>query len=272
MVRALVVLLSLLACVSASAQTLDEIVAKHVQARGGLERVRAVESVRIVARDTPAGVLYPETTWLVIEARRPCLLRTTWLRVAASDYLAYLDRNLTSPAAAGNVARWVSGDRHSGIPESVLGATRASGSDGTTGWTWTPARRAVGALGRGTPCEFILESPLTDAAAKGNTLELIGTRKIEGHQCWQIRVSGHGTPIDVYLDEKTFLEVADDRPTADGVPLRRLYTAWTAVNGIWLPFTTGTQATMAKWQRIISTVELNARIDDRRFAPPEPEK
>ena len=51
----------------ASAQTVDELIAKANEARGGLARIKAVQSVRMTGRMTAPGVEAPIT----LEMKRP---------------------------------------------------------------------------------------------------------------------------------------------------------------------------------------------------------
>ena len=70
-----VILLTLLSCVvlclQASAQTVDDLIKKNIDARGGLEKLRALKSMRVTARIHSEGMNIP----LVIQIKRPGLLR-----------------------------------------------------------------------------------------------------------------------------------------------------------------------------------------------------
>ena len=88
MIRTIALALCLAAPLSTSAQTVDEIVAKHLEARGGLDRLRAIRTVRTIAHEL-------EGNFAVVEEKRPNLIRTTVLSsgVSVADY-EEVDRNM----------------------------------------------------------------------------------------------------------------------------------------------------------------------------------
>src|SRR6185503_19908507 len=53
--------LTFLFCVQASAQTVDEIIKKHLEARGGVEKVKAIKSVKASGRILQQGLEIPIT-------------------------------------------------------------------------------------------------------------------------------------------------------------------------------------------------------------------
>jgi len=57
--------------VPAAAQTVDEVIAKSFEARGGLGKLKAVQSIRMTAKMTMGPMELP----MVIEAKRPASLR-----------------------------------------------------------------------------------------------------------------------------------------------------------------------------------------------------
>ena len=94
MIRTIALALCLAAPLSTSAQTLDEIVARHLEARGGLDRLQAIRTVRIIGREQgeTAGVTTVDSNLgmsVVVEEKRPNLKRTTKLSEgeSAADYL-----------------------------------------------------------------------------------------------------------------------------------------------------------------------------------------
>jgi hypothetical protein len=294
MVRVFVFLLAVLSSVTASAQTLAEIVAKHVQARGGLERIQAIETMRRLVRtpDTasPAALdrtsmaldrnLWPRSAadwevarrspdaWYIEEARRPCMTRTTFLafEIPPTDYLRYLDLLVTDPGHAERAGRWVKRFQAERDPESLLGAAYASGDDGALVWTWTRSRRVVTPTRTAHRCTFAAESPVVSAEAQGYTLSLVGEATVEGRRCWQIRVSaGSAPPLNVYVDQKTSLDIADEQVSGTGpVGDRRFFSNWRSVGGVMMPFS----IVSGQHRAVVEKLEFNVRIDDRRFSPP----
>ena len=58
---------SVLLCARASAQTADEVIKKHLDARGGAEKIKAIKSVRITGKIIQQGLEIP----LTIQQKRP---------------------------------------------------------------------------------------------------------------------------------------------------------------------------------------------------------
>jgi hypothetical protein len=53
---ALVFSIAFLLTLNASAQTVDEVIAKHVQARGGLEKIKAIKSAKVTGKLVMQGI------------------------------------------------------------------------------------------------------------------------------------------------------------------------------------------------------------------------
>jgi hypothetical protein len=279
MIRTIALALCLAAPLSTSAQTLDEIVAKHLEARGGLDRLQAIRTVRIIGREQgeTAGVTTVDSNLgmsVIVEEKRPNLKRTTKLSEgeSAADYLEAV-RNLkgnSSPLAAdeapGNSALVRSRYRVAELPV----ATRVSAFDGTSNWEWSYSSPAVRTAPGNDAHDFGIESPLVDYSGKGSRVELAGTARTEGHTCYRLRVtSRQGFVRDVLIDAKTYLEVAVEFTPRGALPgWRKLYDTWKIVDGVMVPYTITTVVNKVKYQFRTDKVEFNVPIDDQRFAMP----
>jgi len=69
--RTLVLLFSLtvLFSLTAQAQTVDEVIQKHIQARGGLQKLKAIKSVKVTGKFTPAGL--GQEIPITVQQKRP---------------------------------------------------------------------------------------------------------------------------------------------------------------------------------------------------------
>ena len=85
--RALSLILSLtfLFCVQASAQTVDELIKKSLDARGGIQKVKAIKSTRLTAKIIQQGLEIP----LVIQQKRPRFVRVDVTFQGKSQTMAY---------------------------------------------------------------------------------------------------------------------------------------------------------------------------------------
>src|SRR4029453_11544615 len=67
----LVFSLAFLFCVQASAQTVDELIKKNLDARGGVQKIKAVKTVKVTAKVIQQSLEIP----LVIQQKRPSMFR-----------------------------------------------------------------------------------------------------------------------------------------------------------------------------------------------------
>src|SRR5215213_1694032 len=168
----LLLLLLLAVPALASAQTVDEVLDRHAAAKGGLDRWRAVRSL------TVSGTLtaFSETGPFVTEWKRPDQYRTE---------------------------------------QTLLGRKVIVATDGTAAWWLHPLAGVAEPTAlpedeaKPTKREAEYESPLIDAKAKGNKVELLGKGDVDGQPALKLDVTRKdGSKETWYLDPKTFLEIA----------------------------------------------------------------
>ena len=155
---------------SAQTPTVDEIVARNLAAKGGVERLRAVTSVKMVGRiKMPAGEM-PVTSW----AKRPNLRRRENVSDGQTFVLAFDGKTV-----------WGINPLMSPRPREITGPqadmTRQDADD--------------------------FDSVLLDYKAKGRTVELIGTEAVQGITMHRLRVTTKtGAIQEIYLNADTMLE------------------------------------------------------------------
>ena len=278
MIRTIALALCLAAPLSTSAQTLDEIVARHLEARGGLDRLQAIRTVRTIAHES-------EGSFVVVEEKRPNLIRTTVLStgVTVADYEEVV-RNMrgnSNSIAADQVPSGslrVRYERRTTGPDTVSGWVWAF--DGTSYWEWSPTNAAtsrapskgpdVRTLADNDRHNLSIQSPLMDYSEKGSRVELTGKARTEGRACYRLRVtSRQGVVRNVFIDAQTHLEVALEYEPQEWSPgWRRTYDSWKVVDGVTVPHTIKTIQQPFRRVRLIDKVEFNVPIDDHRFAMP----
>lgn len=231
MIRRLFLVLALLAP-AAGAQTLDEVLARHAAAHGGLDRWRAVDSLII----TGTEVIFSNSVPFVYEWRRPDSSR---------------------------------------FEHSLLGKKMTIGHDGTVTW-WihelfdikTPtAVEASGAVLARHMAEF--ESPLIDAAAKGNKVELLGKDEVDGQPALKLKVTRKDGFVETwYLDPTTHLELARFDTTLDLPEAKERWTYYSdfrAVEGLVIPHRQDQEYSIRHVSLTIEKVQVNPEIDPARF-------
>jgi outer membrane lipoprotein-sorting protein len=226
----------------AEGQTTDEIVAKVLAARGGLEKVKAVQTERIT------GTLYfnPELYGpFLAEFKRPGKMHNEMT----------IQNKTVTRSFNGKDAGWVINP--------FLGKVVAEPM------TAEDVKEVVN--------EADFDGPLVDSKAKGNTIELTGTEKVEGRDAYVIKVTHKDGQVSSYsFDAKTFLLAkwtGTETMNDEVVTHQTLFHDYRDIGGLKFAFelvstTSGADVT----QRIIvEKIEIDPQIDEAHFGkPPAP--
>ena len=226
---------------TAPAQTVDDIIAHSFLARGGLDKVKAIRSLRMTGRATVAPGTEAAVT---IEIKRPSSLR---LEFAFDE---------------GHAVQAYDGRRAWGI------------APGETQPRSLPAEAA-----KTMAQQTDLEGPLADYAAKGHQVALLGREPVDGADAWKLRVTRKDGDVEYhYIDAKTYLpvKVAVER-TARGTKIQsetRLGDYRKIGAGYLWPFLleSGAAGRSERQRMKLKDVEVDPVIDDSRFAMPLPRR
>jgi outer membrane lipoprotein-sorting protein len=222
---------------AAAAQSLDEIVARNLAARGGVARIKAVKSMRWTARMTIAPGLEAPA---ILEMKRPGRMR--------------LDLSLPDGATATQVIDGAGGWQ---IPPGADAAMPLSAEDARSA-----AERAD------------LDGPLVDYTLKGHRLELLGRDTADGVAAFKLRLTlKNGSVQTMYIDAVSYLEIKDESTrTLRGAEIltEQRIGDYRDVGGLKLPhrFENGIQGRPDRQKVTIEKIELDVAIDDARFAMP----
>lgn len=229
----------LLLPLAASAQTADEIVNKSLAARGGAEKIKAIQSERVSGRVTFGPGL--EGT-LVAELKRPRKLRVE-IMVEDQKIIRVYD---------GKSAGWVVNpfaekkDAQPMSAEDLKSVSEESDFDG----------------------------PFIDYKAKGNQIELVGKEEMEGKSAYRIKLTSKNGNIRFYLfDATSFLPVKwEETRVVEGkeVPWESFFSDYREVNGVKYAFKIDSDSpgTDLKQTVVAEKIEINAQMDETRFAKP----
>lgn len=233
---------SLALAVSAPAQTVDEIVAKNIAARGGLEKIKAVQSMRMSGKTTigPGG-----EAPMTIELKRPHKARLDVTVQGMTLTQAYDGKNgwQINPFGGGHNAEPMS-------PEDLKDAEEQADLDG----------------------------PLVDWKDKGHKVELVGKDKVEGTDAFKLKVTlKNGNVQYIYLDADSYLDIkTEEKRTIRGTEMETEQTIgdYKEVAGLMIPHSleTGAKGHPEKQKITIEKVETNIPIDDSRFEMPKSEE
>ena len=234
---ALTVILSLLPP-PAPAQTVDDVVRRYVEARGGLAKLHAVQSLRLSGTLELPGVSAP----YVLTLKRPNKMRTEFTVEGQTGIQAFDGRTAWKQLP-------LPGDAPRPMEPDEAAEARAQAD--------------------------VDMSPLVDAAAKGYTVELEGRDRLPGGETFRLVVQGKdGPPRTMYLDARTHLVVQTlDRREIDGRPVDVVTEIgdYRTVGGLTFPhhLEVGPRDAPAQRQRLVlEKVEVNPPLDDAIFSMP----
>ncbi len=225
----------------APAQTVDDVVRRYVEARGGLAKLHAVQTLRLTGTLQLPGVSAP----YVLELKRPNKMRTEFTVEGQTGIQAFDGRTAWKQLP-------LPGERPRPMEPDEAAEARAQAD--------------------------VDMSPLVDAAAKGYTVELAGRDRLPGGETFKLLVQGKdGPPRTMYLDTRTHLVVETlDRREIDGKPVEVVTEIgdYRTVGGLAFPhrLEVGPRDAPDRRQRLVlEKVEINPPLDDARFSmPPAP--
>jgi outer membrane lipoprotein-sorting protein len=212
--------------------SVDEIVARNLQAKGGLEKLRAVQSIKQTSHLSVQGM----DATLTIYGKRPNLLRQE-ISIAGQLIINAFDGTtawLVNPLAGSSDPIVVTGPEAEAVKEQ---------SD--------------------------FESPLVDYKARGYTVEFVGSEMTNGKTVNHLKVMRNQQVQHAYLDATTGLEVRVVSETPAG-QLEQELSDYRDVDGIKIPFSIRNLSNgNLVGQITVDTVELNVKVDDAFFKLPK---
>jgi outer membrane lipoprotein-sorting protein len=240
---------TLLACAAAAAlalpaaaQTVDEIIAKNVEARGGMKTLKAASTVRMTGRMTVGpGLEAP----FVIEQKRPARMR-----------LDITFQGMTGTQAYDGTSAWMvmpfMGKKD---PERVPDEDAQAFAE-----------------------QADFDGILVDYKAKGHAVELLGKEPVEGSEAYKLKVTMKDGAIRyVYIDAEAFLEIRTEgkrKIRGSEVEGESSIGDYKEVAGMMMPHAveSGAKGSPQKQKITIDKIEVNVPIDDARFVMPEVKK
>ena len=217
---------------AARALTVDEIVARNVEARGGAARLAAVRSLRLTGKIHLSGRGYSvEAAWGQLQ-KRPGQIRSEI---------------------------------------SLQGLTSVDAFDGKDAWSVQPfqgrrdPQRTSADEAKTLQEDADFEGPLVGWKEKGHQVEYLGTEDVDGTPAHKLRVTlKDGNIKYVFLDSDYFLEIrVETQARIRGVEQvsESDFGSYGQVGGVWFPFTieSGPKGSPRTAQLTIEQIENSAR-------------
>jgi hypothetical protein len=222
----------------AFSQTADELVQKNIEARGGLEKIKAIKSVRMTGTSTTQGF----TGKVGQENMRPDMVRETFTLQGMTAVQAY-------DGATGWAIRPFGGRKD----------PQLMGEDDL----------------RDLMIDADFDGPLVDYKAKGNTVEFLGHDTLDGDDALRLKITlKNGDIIYDYLDPDTFLEIRKETQEFIRGSMRENVVelgSYKPVNGVLYAFSnsSGPKNDPSSWQAVtIEKIDVNVNLDNADFAVP----
>jgi len=222
--------------------TLDQIVARHVEARGGAKNLAAVQSLKVTGKVIFSGDNFSVTADFASLRKRPFQIRTE---------------------------------------ATLQGLTAIDAYDGKDSWSVDPFQgrrdpfRTTADEARGLAEDADLDGALINWKEKGNQPTYLGTEDVDGTPAHKIRIALKGGDVQyVYLDPDYFLEIrrVSERHIRGAERVTETeYGSYVLVNGIYVPTSieSGRKGGPKSQRFTLDSVEANVAPDDAPFHFPE---
>lgn len=234
--------LALLSLASAPsfAGTVDELIAKHIEARGGDEKMKAIQSLQITGKLELTG-----------------------------DFTAEF-----------SMIRWIKRPDRVRTDATLQGLTSVRAWDGHEGWAISPlfGRKEPERISRDESKDLIeiadIDGPLIDSATKGYRIDYLGTEDLEGTEAHKLRVTTNDGDVQyVYLDPDYYLVIRVlYRRSVRGaqVETETDFGNYEKVNGVYFPFSidSGPKGGEKTRKITIDKAEANVALSDMLFQFP----
>jgi len=225
----------------ASAFNVDELVAKNVDARGGIDSIRAIKTLRMEGQLRFAGDFGTIDLGFLQIKKAPDSIRTE---------------------------------------ASVQGLTQVQAWNGKSGWKIDPfqgrkdAERMSDDDARGLADDAGIGGVLVDYKAKGSSIAYLGTEDVDGTDAHKLKVTlANGDIQTVYLDPDHFVEIRTvSQRKVRGTEVEDVsdFGDYERVAGVYFPFSihSFTRGQGGQQQITIEKAEANLAIDDSQYAFP----
>jgi len=225
--------------ITAWSQTADELVQKNTEAKGGIEKIKAIKTVRLTGKLDAGGGF---TGAVGQENKRPNQVRETFTLQGMTQVQAY-------DGSAGWQIRPFGGRKD----------PQLMGEDDM----------------RDLLIDADFDGPLVDYVEKGNKIEYLGHDTVDGDDALRLKVTlKNGDIIYYYLDPDTFLEIRIERREFIRGAVRESVTdlgSYKPVASVMFPFSVngGPKDDPSSWQSVTyQKIEVNVPLQDSDFQVP----
>ena len=224
-----------------AAQTVEDVIAKNIEARGGKEKLAAVQSARATGKMTMGPMEVPFT----LEWKAPNRIRQEFTVQGKAGVRAF----------DGSTAWMHMPFMGKADPEKMAEEDTAD-----------MAQEAD-----------LIEGPLVNYQQKGHQVRLVGKKDVEGTEAYELEITmKNGDVVHEFLDAETYLTIKQESKLKQGDQEVEVSTSvgnYQQVEGLMLPFSMsssikGAPAGAGGQSITVDKYEFGGSIDDGRFAFP----
>ena len=221
-------------------QTVDEIISKNIETKGGLEKLKSIKSMKMTGKVFAGGFEMSMTLW----AKRPNMSRME---------AVFQDQKIVQ-AYDGEKAWQINPFMGSNEPQEIKGLQAEDLKD-----------RA----------DF--DGPLVNYKKKGHKVEFMGKEDLEGTEVYKLKVTMKNSRIVyLYLDTESCIELKQSTTVkyqGNEYLVETIFGDYKEVDGVMIPHFIETKLNgQPQAQITIEKVEFNIEIDDSFFKMPAKEK
>lgn len=222
------------------AMTADELIGKNIQAKGGLDKIKAIDTSKSTGKIEFTG---------------------------DSAFQLAISQTVTRKGEIRQEA-------------SLQGLTQVQAWDGHIAWQIQPFRgrkdpeKLSADNAKGLVEDADIDGPLVDYRAKGNKVEYLGTEDVDGTEAYKLKVTMKSGDVKYfYLDPDFFLEIRITTRRMIRGTEQEFETDlgnYEQVAGVYMPFSmeTGPKGGPKSQKMTIEKIEVNVPVDDAIFAFP----
>jgi hypothetical protein len=220
---------------SAFAQTVDEIVAKHIAAKGGTEKLSSIKTL-------------VQSNSMSINGMDIPMVMTTVAGIGQRTEVTVMGNSMITVLTPGG--GWM-------LRPSMMGGTGEPED--------MPAEEAK----KTTATDIDPAGNLFNYQAKGIKVELAGTEKVNGKDAFKLNIVQAGKNSTMFIDAASYMLVRTISPGMGGKEQDMAYSDYKAVDGILFPHTMTTESPMGG-EMVISTdkIVVNGTVDESIFKKP----
>lgn len=230
--KKIIVVVALLAgTLTVQAQTVDEIVAKHVTALGGADKLKNLKAVR---------------SEMTMQAMGNDMQVTSTIADGKGMLTEIAVMGMTIKQGFDGTTAWMINPMSGKEPQEI------------------PAEQAKGMLD-----QLNLTGSLYNYKEKGNTVELLGKEKVAEKDFYKLKVhQKNGTDLTEYVDANTYLVTKAATTIGGSNQIETTFSDYRKVDGYTMPFNTDIKSSQGEMSMKVTKIAVNPPVDDKAFKLP----